>query len=137
MQVLTENIVVYLYLTDLVYERGPHRTGKNQGNSKINLWTPDRWGHKSKRWILFGSKDKRGSSWSKEARRRRRWLVLFTNLSEKNLSALLVLVNIRNNCNISSVYKYNIYIYNFFSLLDTNRNARYEYEYTNRYEYEY
>ena len=80
MQVLTENVVVYLHLTDLVYERGPHLTDKNQGNSRITLWIPARWGHKSKRRISFGSKDKRGSTWKKQAQGRQWQLVYKYNM---------------------------------------------------------
>ena len=41
---------------------------------------------------------------------------------------------IRSNCNISSVYKYNIYNLCFARY---NTNARYEYKYANSYKYEY
>ena len=37
----------------------------------------------------------------------------------------------------SDLYARILRVYNYFSLLDTNTNARYEYEYINGYEYEY
>ena len=45
-----------------------------------------------------------------------------------------MILYIRNNCNISSVYKYNIYSL-CFARYETD--ARYEYKYANGREYEY
>ena len=58
----------FLHVTNLLNERRPRRTGKNQGNSKSNMCIPTRWGHKSQRKILCRSYDKCRSTQVNERR---------------------------------------------------------------------